>query len=96
MYGYFRSTLAFEAADIPVAGKFRSRPSSVTINSGQTQGIGIGDEKTIVSILDQMPIFNGNPGNSKGDFVINNNVTLIVPPYIKATTYTTDYVFTII
>ncbi len=92
----FRSALAFEAADIPVAGKFRSRPSAVTINSGQTQGIGIGDEKTITSILDLMPIFSGNPGSSKGDFLINNNVTLIVPPYIKATNYTTDYIFTII
>ena len=92
----FRSVLAMEALDIPIAGKFKSRPGTVTINSGQTQGIGIGDQKITTSVLDQMSIFSGNPGSSKGDFSINNNVTLTVPAYIKATSYTTDYVFTII
>ena len=90
------STTVVQADNIPVANKFRSTPSSVTVNDGETNGINIGNAKTISSTTDAMSIFSGTTGNSKGNYIISNNVSLTVPAYIRATNYSTDYIFTII
>jgi hypothetical protein len=87
---------AIQAEDIPVANKFRSTPGSVTVNDGQTNGISIGDAKTVTSTTDSVSIFSGTTGSSKGNYAISNNILLTVPPYIRATAYSTNFIFTII
>jgi hypothetical protein len=81
---------------IVVTNQFRNTPASVTINTGQSGGISIGDQKTVNSTSDTMSIFRGNPGNSKGDYQINTDVTLFVPAFISAGLYRSTYIYTII
>lgn len=85
-----------QADPIPVANAFFNSPETVTINDGQTGGINIGESKRITSATEAMSIFQGNQGQSKGDYSINSRVTLTVPAYIRATNYSTNYIFTII
>jgi hypothetical protein len=81
---------------IPVANAFKNSPGSVTINEGQTNGVNIGDLKTINSVTDNMSIFSGSTGNSKGNYQISTTITLTVPSFSRATSYQSTYTYTII
>ena len=83
-------------ATIPVANKFTNSPGSVTTNSGQTGGIGIGNVKTISSTADPISIFSGSVGSSLGDYQISSTISLQVPPFSLAASYQTLYTYTII
>jgi hypothetical protein len=83
-------------AVINVADNFTNTPGSVIVNSGQTGGIGIGSVKTVTSTIDAMSIFNGAPGNSVGDYQIDTNIDLAVPPFTIAAPYQTSYIYTLI
>ena len=81
---------------IQVANRLTNLPNSVIVNSGQTGGISIGEQKTVNSISDAMDIFRGNQGNSQGDFQIETQLTLLVPSFIRAGDYESNYIYTII
>ena len=81
---------------IPVANAFRNTPGSAQINYGQSTGISIGDQKTINSTTDIIPIFSSSPGASLGSYQISTNIRLTVPPFSRATSYQTQYIYTII
>ena len=95
LVGNFNSSTV-QAEPIPVANAFFNSPETVTVNDGQTGGINIGESKRITSATEAMSIFQGNQGQSKGNYSINSRVTLTVPAYIRATNYSTNYIFTII
>jgi len=81
---------------IPVSNAFKNSPGSVTVNEGQTNGVNIGDLKTINSVTDNMSIFSGSTGNSKGNYQISTTITLTVPSFSRATSYQSVYTYTII
>lgn len=81
---------------IEVNNQFKNTPKTVTVTTGQSGGISIGDQKTVSSISDVMSIFRGNPSASKGDYKIDTDVTLYVPAFITAGLYRSSYIYTII
>jgi len=81
---------------IPIGGAFRNTPGSVQANSGQTNGINIGDQKIANSTSDSLSIFSAGPGQSLGDFQIGTTIRLTVPPFTRSANYETRYIYTII
>jgi hypothetical protein len=81
---------------IEVGDQFMNTPQSVRVNTGQTGGISIGNQKTVSSTSDVMEIFSGSPNSSKGDYEIDADVTLFVPSFISIGIYNSNYIYTII
>ncbi|MEI6728036.1 MAG: SdrD B-like domain-containing protein [bacterium] len=80
---------------IPISSAFRNIPGSVQVNSGPTNGINIGQQKTVNSTSDIMTIFAATPGFSRGDYQISTNIRLTVPPFSRSTSYQTNYIYTL-
>jgi len=90
----FKDTLN-NTITLPIANKFSSSPSTVSIVSGVGSNRFPGQTKTVSSITDPFTAMTASPGSGNGTTKVNTNVCQIIDAYGRAGNFATSVLFTV-